>query len=30
MIGCHLAEIYIWRGEMCGQRQEDMGSVCER
>ena len=27
MIGCCLAEVRRWWGEMCGQGQEDLGSV---
>ena len=30
MIGYRLAEILRWRGEMCGQGQEDMRRVYER
>ena len=28
MIGCRLAEIWRWRGEMCGQGQKIMGIKC--
>ena len=29
MIGCRLAEIWRWRGKMCGQEQENLGECVE-